>query len=132
MKLMFNGEEYIPPVFSPTVISIQEYTTDDGWYVRKWSDGYVEMQYKNTYSISNWNTANNVSGVYTLVSLPSEFPVELVETYQEQVTSIKISGYAAVLRQGCYNKQNSTLCIFQNGSDTSEWMVYLNVTGRWK
>lgn len=31
------------PAWEPVPLSIQEYDTDDGWHVRKWPGGYVEM-----------------------------------------------------------------------------------------
>lgn len=120
------------PEWSPTTISVQEYDTEDGWHVRKWSDGYVEMLYKKTHVISKWGTAANVPGVYANVTLPSAFPVKLVKTYAEFASATKETGDSAILKHGCYNKSRYLLNIFQNSSDSSTWTVYLYVTGRWK
>ena len=38
------------PPWTPVPLSIQEYDTEDGWHVRKWSDGYVEMIYKKSHT----------------------------------------------------------------------------------
>ena len=44
-----------PPM--PESLSVQDYKTEDGWHVRKWSDGYVEMRYANRKVFILWGPA---------------------------------------------------------------------------
>ena len=36
------------PAWEAVPMTIQEYDTEDGWHVRKWSGGYVEMHHSST------------------------------------------------------------------------------------
>lgn len=71
------------PQVAPT---IEEYETDDGWYVRKWSSGYIEMTLlrSTVIALSRWNFGDDGWGtldpvfVDTSNSNPS-LPVPLVK-----------------------------------------------------
>lgn len=79
------------PAWEAVPLSIQEYDTEDGWHVRKWSNGYVEMILNKTYRVaaSRWTWASsNTPAISTVSRLfeASAYPVKLTEIFSETPT----------------------------------------------
>lgn len=72
------------PPWTPALLSIQEYDTEDGWHVRKWSTGYVEMSLRSGVT-SVTSTAGNGCPFPKLSKIA--FPVPLVQKYSETATA---------------------------------------------
>lgn len=67
-------------------VSVDAYTTEDEWYVRKYSDGYVEMMKKIYVTVpsSSWVVISPVSLYLSKsVIVPQVFPFALVKKYYE-------------------------------------------------
>lgn len=116
-------------------ITIDEYD-QDGWHIRKWSDGYVEMVLNVAYLISEseWSQFGSVymtpSG-----SLPRfNYPISLAKRYKEDL-SIHTDEYMIGLFSGENVGNKTGVYNFMRGvAPTISIQVYLtfNVTGRWK
>ena len=124
-------------------VSIQEYDTDDGWHVRKWSDGYVEMLYSDRKVYTGYGVS--IQGVLwgkTGVAKHIPFPVKLVEKYQEtgNVTTFSGSSTTLLLTEGDDTEfyldktQNYRAMAFSTIpiSDGQDLRVEIRVAGRWK
>lgn len=66
---------------------LEEHDTDDGWHVRKWSDGYVEMTLRKTLNAFSYSPLSN--GLY-IASLNTgfdntKFPIVLTEKFSETI-----------------------------------------------
>lgn len=122
---------------------LEEYDTDDGWHVRKWSDGYVEMVYSDRkiytgYSVSIQGVLWSKIGVAK--HLP--FPVKLVEKYREagSVSSFSVSNTTLLMTEGDDTEfyldktQNYRLMAFSTSaiSRNQDIRMEIFVTGRWK
>lgn len=82
MKIIINGESVD---ISKSGVSIDAYTTEDDWYVRKYSDGYVEMM-KKIYAIvpsSSWKAIASSLYLSKSIVVPQVFPFALVKKYYE-------------------------------------------------
>ena len=120
----------------PTV-SIETYETDDGWCVRKWSDGYVEMIYKFDFTVQAWSV---FAGGLALQSQPNSqipYPIALSEKYSENMACIRQSAiYSVSVSKVCHNDLDKTdeysiVCLW--GSPPSmNFTCSITVAGRWK
>lgn len=126
-------------------ISIEEYDTDDGWHVRKWSSGYVEMCITKFYPIQQ-NTLTSSGGLYVAAGIYPHipFPLPLVERYCEVATCQPfyekyLAGYCAP--RGIPDQYSLTQTMeysmyrtapFPDNAD--DWIAGINivVNGRWK
>lgn len=78
------------PPWTPVPLSIQEYDTEDGWHVRKWSDGYVEMSCKIDTIIPEKSTI-------TLLDIGKKlYPIELKELYGVSIQALGCGYYTNV------------------------------------
>lgn len=131
------------PEWIQTTISVQEYDTEDGWHVRKYSDGYVEM-WKKYESISVLGTlwSGTVSGIGYVVSglLNETFPFSLTEKISESVTTLESPLNFRMLwtssgeyESGLQKSNVWSVIIFQDvGSFSATISCQLYVKGRWK
>ncbi len=113
---------------------IESYDTEDGWHVRKWSDGYVEMIYKGTNpSKGSYEAPYTYYTIHNQISLP----IVLVERYSENLSLLDSSN--------TYNPKFPMVYTAGDNEKTSSWGVFimvkatgvamnysLVVTGRWK
>ena len=123
--------------WTPVPLSIQEYDTEDGWHVRRWSDGYVEMILETTTNPSNWLLLTTNIKYDTLTSI--NLPFSLVKRYKTDANAFDNSnGYQSV---AAFQKLNSNHLLSSTGDF---WMlaftnappksvgVTIEITGRWK
>lgn len=116
---------------------IDEYDTEDGWHVRKWADGYVEMIGSFTYNLlaSSWHTWGSVYSVSTDVLPLYPYPISLSVIYSE-VLDVAPGESAVIITCGIRESNNKTkhygFCRGTAfGSNTNLKLNYI-VTGRWK
>lgn len=121
-------------VLSPT---LTEYDTDDGWHVRKWSNGYIEMLYheeresigKDFEELGSWFWMRNVLG-------DRPYPVPLVERYTE-IASGRLD-YAAIFSPYGFSDQENAIGAyaffrpFSTKPNTDRAVFDVTVTGRWR
>ena len=125
------------PPWTPVPLSIQEYDTEDGWHVRRWSDGYVEMILETTTNPSNWLLLTTNIRYDTLTSI--NLPFSLVKRYKTDANAFdNNNGYQSV---AAFQKLNSNHLLSSTGDF---WMlaftnappksvgVTIEITGRWK
>lgn len=114
---------------------LEEYDTEDGWHVRKWSDGYVEMDLQ--YTQNNVFPETSWGSLYYQLAPVHAFPVPLVEKYRE---SCDIMGSSPPVRLILINQgSNSLTHTSQIGFALAGKLavavsvtVGYKVTGRWK
>lgn len=149
MKFVYNGQEL--DLGGPTPANyVQEYSTEDGWTVRKHSDGYVEQTYKKTVTIpiDAWTSIvvnDSESGVYATNEsyFPSfALPVPLVAKFGEfyDLFAMNWSVMAAHTGVAAANQVNQNthvdhFAIYRMGTKitsplTCTLTVFIN--GRWK
>lgn len=118
--------------------SIEEYDTDDGWHVRKYSDGYAEMIGSFTYTVSKdtWVETNNVF-VYPQTVVPTyPYPIQLTKLYVELINvydpanAYLVTGPAA--RPS--NTRTGNYVFFRASNPQRDLNVKMTffITGRWK
>lgn len=126
------------PPWTPAPLSIQEYDTEDGWHVRKWSDGYAELSKEVTQQAGTWHSLGG--GRYYSDSLASpEFPFALTAKYQETVSMSDMAVTSGALvhfetvpsSNGSMGKPRSYWLISTQTDIASFGMRYY-VCGRWK
>lgn len=117
---------------------IEEYDTNDGWHVRKWASGYVEMilHYEST---TEGKTFTPIGNQYHMEDvLPKHnYPVPLIKRYSEIGTGLL--DYTAIFFQIGMptDRQNATLRYnFMRPTDTmvntNRMEITIVVTGKWK
>lgn len=114
------------PPWTPVPLSIQEYDTEGGWHVRKWSDGYAEMII--TFNSTTTYAADFITGITrsTINAIP-EPPLELLETYKDNYILNRISnapGWMAMDRE-------RPVMIFSDKTSRAVTMTR-EIIGRWK
>lgn len=120
-----------------TSIYIEEYDTSDGWHVRKWSDGYVEMVgvFEHTLKASDWTPWGNMYSVGSKIPIYS-YPIALASIYSEVLSVNYPDGKAAAITQGTRESLNKTKLygLIRGIPDDGDRKLVLNyfVTGRWK
>lgn len=119
--------------------SIEDYTTEDGWHVRKYSDGYVELHrvFSNSLAVSDW--ADSANGWNALLFKFYPLPFTLTARYSEVLSLNGTSSGATAM----FYQDNS----YYSGSTTGWWQAFrpwskptgtinlemnLAITGRWK
>ena len=126
-----------PWVPLPERLFIQEYDTEDGWHVRKWSDGYVELFCKKsgTIPVSSWVSS---SSLYTVVGFfpSSPFPFPLTRIYKEDSYVIDSWGCFTMSNKLAENPLTGTNALriytYQKPGVPVTYNHYYAVTGRWK
>jgi len=126
------------PPWTPIPLSIQEYDTEDGWHVRKWSNGYVEMFIRQTVSIpsNRWNNWLNVFVSVPSIFLSIPYPLTLVEFYSENVTESGPSPFFLFFRKENDSLRETRVYDAVRGSQAPSqamnFMVDRKICGRWK
>lgn len=71
-------------------VSVQEYDTEDGWHVRKWSSGYIEMVYSEIKKLptTGWAQYGSVYAIDNFTSIRS-YPVKLTVHYSTHYSAIQ-------------------------------------------
>lgn len=121
-----------------TSIYIEEYDTDDGWHVRKWSDGYVEMigVFEHTVKSSDWTEWGNIYVVSSAKFPMYSYPIALASIYSEAFSVNYPDGGAAAITHSTRESLNKTkryglIRGLLDGADRKFVLNYF-VTGRWK
>ena len=125
------------PPWVPVPLSVQEYDTEDGWHVRKWSDGYVEMTLTKeivSFSFSSWGNGINTAQV---LKPPPPLPVPLVKKYSETAGFINGENTVGWLAPNLDASVNMlTHCMkymaVRPGNNPGPATISVTVTGRWK
>lgn len=114
------------------VPSVEEYDTSDGWHVRKYSDGYVEMAavYERAVSVKDfveWGGGYAISADSFL-----NFPFSLTKKYGESASLL--SGVAGVITQyGISDLSRTNGYGFWRATAFSHTLkIQIRVFGRWK
>ncbi|MCI8810868.1 MAG: hypothetical protein HFF84_12295 [Oscillibacter sp.] len=127
------------PPWTPAQVSIQEYDTDDGWHVRKWSDGYVEMVFDHAagpYTEASWSAWDGA--INTIVCLGhTALPVSLKKKLTEFASIINEENTFGWLMQESktdYNPLMHTMrYLFCRPSTTyGSVTISIYVSGFWK
>jgi len=131
------------PPFASTDISIQEYDTDDGWHVRKWSDGYIEMFGSKAFTIAadQWTTWGSVFVINAAIP-QYEYPVPLIKKYSEFFIVEKSAPNSVMLYENrtisdpSYSTMlthTTSIGVFRGTKGTVNYgVVTYSITGRWK
>ena len=99
-KMQGNNEphENMPPYYALCYIikvsgdapsGIEEFDTEDGWHVRKWSDGYIEMFHSRDVQVTTdmWSAWGSIFSV-SVDKIPAvNYPVLLVRKYNENTAA---------------------------------------------
>ena len=123
------------PAWEPVPLSIQEYDTENGWHVRKWSDGYVEMVYVFDYVSVAWNATTGGYYINKLDGIP--LPIQLVKKYMDDAKLLAIETTAAYsIHRWRFEEENTTLGMYifctVNPGVGKTFTISVSVTGRWK
>lgn len=126
-------------------ISIEEYDTGTGWFVRKWSTGYIEQTYtiQKKMPTSGWTAYGGVVGIdlfTSIVSLPVQLTSFVSYHYCVQIDYSKSSNaYGAWLTPvSRVNPLTSipSYAVYRATSPSSSivtyWNIITTVTGYWK
>ena len=115
---------------------LEEYDTEDGWHVRKWSSGYVEMSL--TRLIPSFPFISWGGGINTALALsPSPFPVPLVMKFSETAGFAGGANGVGWLMPVLTNAVNplthsSKYEAVRPGNNPGPATICLSITGRWK
>lgn len=119
----------------PETLSIQDYKTEDGWHVRKWSDGYVEMSVISQHNVpsSGWSSW----GIFpdAIISNPIQYPLPLATLYSETLTFMDKSLAGSTI---LYIKTpadltcTATYAVLSGNSNSRDFKFSIAVSGRWK
>lgn len=92
--------------------AVETYTTADGWYVRKHSDGYVEMIWTATKSIntSDWTTGDNNTRCSFLFNDFMTLPVPLVKKHIDLLNLLHTTKYSMTSMEADTNSTSNTVC----------------------
>ncbi len=116
---------------------LEEYDTEDGWHVRKWSDGYVELLVDKSKNIGTWGSITPGVTYSQFDSMPLPFP--LVKKYETYATACdKGTSGAAVtsLQKGAdfdlLDAFGPLWLISFSTPPPSLVGITIKITGRWK
>lgn len=114
------------PAWEAVPMTIQEYDTEDGWHVRKWSGGYVEMHHSFTIHPSFENFT--LGPFYYSEIMPQDAPDVLLKYSDIFVIEEIIEG------TGDYwlLKQKNGLSILGTNKSNLVLSIGRTITGRWK
>lgn len=115
------------PPWTPVPLSIQEYDTDDGWHVRKWSSGYVSLEL--VFTISPQDNGPLMTGLQRGIFPIPEPPLPLLTQYSNQISIISHAGANIVW---VANDTNGEMFSIVGNSLPSAVTFSYVVTGRWK
>lgn len=131
------------PQWVPASLSIQEYDTEDGWHVRKWRDGYVEMFLeKQEDHAGSWSYIPGTNSLGRR-NWPMEhflYPFPLVKKYEETMsilinesTGLYSTSWSAQRDDGSLTKTAQwDILSLNDGNSVEECRITIRVTGRWK
>lgn len=123
---------------------VHSYDTEDGWHVRKYSDGYVEMTRTVDCSPNSitFQTVNGFSGrIANLPNTAMPYPIALVECYTSEAllygggngVMLSDGSGAATDRLTTTRKVNLWSIIDDNSNPHPySFQIMFRVTGRWK
>lgn len=130
---------------SEEISGVQEYDTEDGWHVRKWSDGYVELfkQVITEIPLSTWQPWGAIFST-RIGSFP--LPFTLAKKYMENMLYANYDSEASMatlmicLSQstlnpgGAYMDRTNYYAVWRPEKPTEDLSSKFNisVTGRWK
>lgn len=114
---------------------LEEYDTEDGWHVRKWSDGYVEMDLQ--YMQDNVSPETSWGALYYQLAPVHAFPVPLAEKYRESccIMGSSPSVRLILINQGSNSLTHTSQIGFALAGKLAVAVsvtVGYTVTGRWK
>lgn len=118
---------------------VHDYTTDDGWHVRKYSDGYVEQTYSALITDPTWATVRDVR--YTSVfntDADGALPIPLVKYISFSGSALAtVGGFGMSLmaseeRVSILTHAPSPFVVATESSYSDAYRVNFTVVGRWK
>lgn len=146
--------EQVNAAISDAIASIQqgptidEYDTSDGWHVRKWSDGYVEMSVYQTATLATnkWGKWGDLydGGAYTNQFPSMTLPVALVKSFSESTTLVEYGPVGTLGSCWLYlkdstntngiitTKTHSYELVTASARTSTSYTISRNITGRWK
>ena len=142
------ASSFIKAVPSESPAQVYAYDTDEGWHVRKWPDGYVEMAFSTTVTVlgSAWGEwANDTSGQFGYFAevVPSlvpqlVYPVPLTQFYHESQSVSPTNtdpGICIMHKRKAYLNTRIAKCtLWRPTIQTANINLLFSVmvTGRWK
>ena len=121
------------PQWVPVPLSIQEYDTEDGWHVRQWSDGYIEMALRT----QNINAFESSTGGFLRSRIGSfAYPVPLTAIYSISAGTGegRTGGAVSICFSSLRSELEETPVMYALATDDGShpFAVFVSVTGRWK
>lgn len=119
------------PAWEAVPLSIQEYDTEDGWHVRKWSNGYADMRQTKTITVpyGSWVRYGQTSA-YTFSIQGGSPPIRLLYTDQTHLNILSVTPDLLILTGE--NAGGSCLCTFGAPGADRQISILFVVSGRWK
>ena len=117
---------------------LEEYDTDNGWHVRKWGSGYVEMMAESSFLLkaSDWNAWGSGWSCLSSKTAALAFPFPLTEKYADIKTTGNQGNTALVIWNGDTSSLSETgqygFYRATNPNSDMDVTVKFYVTGRWK
>ncbi len=117
----------------PETLSIQDYETEDGWHVRKWSDGYLEMSCRETVNIAVNNALGNM-WFYKNSGIDKPYPIIPTAVYS---SNVGIIGVTTVALAGIYwskttENRPDSIYLLATDKGVHSYTIGAHITGRWK
>ena len=113
------------PPWTPIPLSIQEYDTEDGWHVRKWSDGYCELSCIYEHNVTSWTQG---AAIWFTNAFVLNTPLPLISSYSVSVAPIRLKW--VWLMTGDIDR--SFVFVSNIPRDNGIYKVSIYITGRWK
>lgn len=125
------------PPWLPVPLSIQEYDTEDGWHVRKWSDGYVEMIYKKSHTGTSLAYGGESLLFFDSLNTDFQYPFALKEKFSETFNLLSCSNsgnlkHPIMYSIGGLTKTNSWGLLIGSNPIQISADISIVVTGTWK
>lgn len=126
------------PAWEPVPLSIQEYDTEDGWHVRKWSDGYLEMWYFGQTTVSGFENQWATNLHFTKLCDSLSYPLPVTTRYDEYCHILEYPTNGSNRFVFVQNKRESAqstneyMLAAGNTIGVGDYKYSISVTGRWK
>ena len=137
---LYSGEELLSsvPVSGGGDEGLEEYDTEDGWHVRKFRNGYVELSIRQTVLIqpAQWQTWTTgfVIASYGLNSM--DLPIPLLALYSESDSEAGPSPFLKFFRAGSTLEKTKAFDILRTSAATPTKAMSFSldrfICGRWK
>lgn len=120
-------------------LSIQEYDTEDGWHVRKWSNGYIEMSIQKAVDVTGFSNSSTGARFAHLAD-SIELPISLLIKFSERAEILENTAGADLWvgtkkTQGTALTATNAYAVYTSSSSVNSangLKFSIVVAGRWK